>query len=66
MIGCTRVGALRDCDIIGTRHGNRTRGGNRTRAVERFLAVRFLVANHDDVTCVAACVVRKSPRQVGC
>ena len=48
-----------------TRSGNRTWNVNSTRAVEPFLAMCFLVVNHDGVICVAVCVVERSLRQVG-
>jgi len=48
-----------------TRGDDRTRDVNSTRPVETFLAMCFLVVNHDGVICVAVCVVKRSLRQVG-
>ena len=65
-------GGLRAQHVVGarvdnrTRGGNCTRGGNRTRAIEVILAMRFLVASHAVVICVAVFVVRGISTQVDC
>ena len=71
MIGYDRIGVLRAHDVIGTRGGSRTRvgnhtqRGNHTRAVELSLAMRFLVAHHVVVICVAVWfVVKERPWRV--
>ena len=71
MIGYGRIGVLRAHDVVGTRGdhrtrggihtqgGNHIRGGDGTRAVELSLAMRFPVAHHVVVICVAVWFVVK-------